>query len=36
MYEYNKKRNYGNKCKNRVVQRGRTVGLEIFKTINRG
>lgn len=36
IYECNKKCNCGNNCKNRVVQHGRTVGLQIFKTINRG
>ena len=36
IYECNKKCNCGNNCKNRVVQHGRTVGLEIFKTTNRG
>ena len=36
IYECNKKCNCNNNCKNRVVQHGRTVGLEIFKTTNRG
>ena len=36
IYECNKKCNCGNNCKNRVVQHGRTVGLEIFKTTDRG
>lgn len=36
IYECNKRCNCGNNCKNRVVQHGRKVGLEIFKTTNRG
>ena len=36
IYECNKKCNCNKNCKNRVVQHGRTVGLEIFKTTNRG
>lgn len=36
IYECNKRCNCGSNCKNRVVQHGRKVGLEIFKTTNRG
>lgn len=36
IYECNRLCNCGSNCKNRVVQHGRKVGLEIFKTINRG
>ena len=36
IYECNSRCNCGSNCKNRVVQHGRKVGLEIFKTINRG
>lgn len=36
IYECNRLCNCGENCKNRVVQHGRKVGLEIFKTINRG
>lgn len=36
IYECNKLCNCGSNCKNRVVQHGRKVGLEIFKTTNRG
>ncbi|KAL8831050.1 MAG: hypothetical protein Q9191_001096 [Dirinaria sp. TL-2023a] len=36
IYECNKMCNCGDNCKNRVVQWGRKVPLEIFKTTNRG
>lgn len=36
IYECNRRCNCGSNCKNRVVQHGRKVGLEIFKTTNRG
>ena len=36
IYECNSLCNCGSNCKNRVVQHGRKVGLEIFKTTNRG
>ena len=36
IYECNSRCNCGSNCKNRVVQHGRKVGLEIFKTTNRG
>ena len=36
IYECNDKCNCGQDCKNRVVQHGRRVPLEIFKTANRG
>ena len=36
IFECNKKCNCESNCKNRVVQHGRTVPLEIFKTSNRG
>lgn len=36
IYECNDYCNCGKNCKNRVVQHGRKVGLEIFKTVNRG
>ena len=36
IYECNPLCNCGDNCKNRVVQHGRKVGLEIFKTTNRG
>ena len=36
IYECNKNCNCNSNCKNRVVQHGRKVGLEIFKTTNRG
>ena len=36
LYECNSRCNCGSNCKNRVVQHGRKVGLEIFKTIKTG
>ena len=36
IYECNSLCNCESNCKNRVVQHGRTVSLQIFKTINRG
>ena len=36
IYECNKICNCEANCKNRLVQRGKTVPLEIFKTVNRG
>lgn len=36
IYECNSRCNCESNCKNRVVQHGRKVGLEIFKTTNRG
>jgi [histone H3]-lysine9 N-trimethyltransferase SUV39H len=36
IYECNQNCNCGDDCKTRVVQRGRRVGLEIFKTRDRG
>ena len=36
IYECNSKCNCADNCKNRVVQKGRQVPLEIFKTANRG
>ena len=36
IYECNKRCNCESNCKNRVVQHGRSVPLQIFKTTNRG
>jgi histone-lysine N-methyltransferase SUV39H len=36
IYECNDKCQCGPKCKSRLVQRGRTVGLEVFRTKHRG